>query len=160
MTSKKRVQKFHTDDWWNLLQPIRSTTQIWVVTCHQYAISVLVSQMSFRRKTVGVVTKCHLFSLATPKGVMSQGYSFFQNNSVLKSLLSAFTHTQSAVADPGEGPGGPAPPPYLRVRMTAPPPLSEGLDPSLKFSCRVMEKIPNKFLQEGITLIIYRFSQG
>ena len=33
------------------------------------------------------------------------------------------------MADPGEGPGGPGPP-YLRVWMT-PPPLSEGLDPSL-----------------------------
>ena len=30
----------------NLIQPIRSTTQIWVVTRHQYGISVLVSQTS------------------------------------------------------------------------------------------------------------------
>ena len=44
MTSEKWAQKFHTDDvasdWpnhmGNLLQPIRSTTQIWVVTRHQY----------------------------------------------------------------------------------------------------------------------------
>ena len=28
----------------NLFQPLRSTTQIWVVTRHQYGISVLVSQ--------------------------------------------------------------------------------------------------------------------
>ena len=39
-------------DWWcrlgNLLQPIRSTIQIWVVTRHQYGISALVSQTSFR----------------------------------------------------------------------------------------------------------------
>ena len=42
-----------------------------------------------------------------------------------------------AVADPEEGPGGPAPEisgdrasPYLRICMT-PPPLSEGLDPPL-----------------------------
>ena len=38
-------------DWlcrlWNLLQPIRSSTQIWVVTRHQYGISALVSQASF-----------------------------------------------------------------------------------------------------------------
>ena len=38
-------------DWscrlWNLLQPIRSITQIWVVTRHQYGISALVSQTSF-----------------------------------------------------------------------------------------------------------------
>ena len=33
--------------WWNLLQPIRSITQIWVVTRHQYGISALVSQTSF-----------------------------------------------------------------------------------------------------------------
>ena len=32
----------------NLLQPIRSTTQIWVVTRHQYGISALVSLTSFR----------------------------------------------------------------------------------------------------------------
>ena len=31
----------------NLIQPIRGTTQIWVVTRHQYRISALVSQMSF-----------------------------------------------------------------------------------------------------------------
>ena len=31
----------------NLIQPIRSTTQIWVMTRYQYGISVLVSQMSF-----------------------------------------------------------------------------------------------------------------
>ena len=31
----------------NLIQPIRSTTQIWVVTRHQYGISVLLSQTSF-----------------------------------------------------------------------------------------------------------------
>ena len=52
MTSEEREQKFHADDVsltknlggasdWSyreeiLLQPIRSTTQIWVVTRHQY----------------------------------------------------------------------------------------------------------------------------
>ena len=55
-------------DWscrlWNLLQPIRNTTQIWVVIRHQYGISVLVSQTSFRRETVGGVAKCRLFSQA------------------------------------------------------------------------------------------------
>ena len=35
----------------NLPQPIRNTTQIWVVTSHQYGISELVSQTSFRRET-------------------------------------------------------------------------------------------------------------
>ena len=31
----------------NLFQPIRSTTQIWVETRHQYGISALISQTSF-----------------------------------------------------------------------------------------------------------------
>ena len=155
MTSEKRVQKFHTDDWWNLLHPIRSTTQIWVVMCHQYVISVLNSQTSFRRKTIDVVIKCHLFSLATPKGVMSQGYYFFRSILYWSHYLVPLPIHKNAVVDPGEGPGGPVPT-YLRVRMTPPPPplLSEGLDPSLKCSCRVMEKIPNKFLQGALTIIL------
>ena len=37
----------------NLLQPIRSTTQIWVVMHHQFGNSVLVSQMSFHGETSG-----------------------------------------------------------------------------------------------------------
>ena len=45
-------------------QPIRSTTPIWVVTRHQYGISVLVSQMSFRGETSGGEAKCRLFSQA------------------------------------------------------------------------------------------------
>ena len=48
----------------NLLQPISSTTQIWVVTRHQYGISALVSQPSFGGKTSGSVSKCRLFSQA------------------------------------------------------------------------------------------------
>ena len=39
-------------------RPIRNTAQILVVTCHQYGISALVSQTSFRGKTSGDVTKC------------------------------------------------------------------------------------------------------
>ena len=47
-------------------RPIRSTTtQIWVVTRHQYGISAIVSQTSFRRETVGGVAKGRLFSYAT-----------------------------------------------------------------------------------------------
>ena len=49
----------------NLIQPIRRTTQIWVVTRHQYGISVLVSRTSFGGKTSGSVAKCRLFSQAT-----------------------------------------------------------------------------------------------
>ena len=37
------------------------TTQIWVVTRHQYGISALISQTSFGRETSGSVTKCWLF---------------------------------------------------------------------------------------------------
>ena len=48
----------------NLIQPIRSTTQIWVVTRHQYGISALVSQKSFGLETSGGVAKCRLFSQA------------------------------------------------------------------------------------------------
>ena len=43
-------------DWLNQIshaaRPIRSTTQIWVVTRHQYGISALVSQTSFSGKPV------------------------------------------------------------------------------------------------------------
>ena len=45
-------------------RPIRSTTQIWVVTRHQYGISALVSQTScsIRGETVCGVAKSRLFS--------------------------------------------------------------------------------------------------
>ena len=45
-------------------RPIRSTTQIWVVTRHQYGISALVSQTTFDRETSDGVTECPLFSQA------------------------------------------------------------------------------------------------
>ena len=35
-----------------------------LVACHQYGISVLVSQTSFRGETIGGVTKSQLFSQA------------------------------------------------------------------------------------------------
>ena len=46
-------------------RPIRSTTQIWVVTRHQSGISALVSQTSFGGETSGCVAKCRLFSQAS-----------------------------------------------------------------------------------------------
>ena len=49
----------------NLIQPIRSTTQIWVVMRHQYGISALVSQTSFGGETRGSIAKFQLFSQAT-----------------------------------------------------------------------------------------------
>ena len=48
----------------NLIQPIKSTTQIWVVTRHQHGNSAVVSQMSFGGKTSGSVAKFWLFSQA------------------------------------------------------------------------------------------------
>ena len=58
-----------TSDWlchvWYLLQPIKSTTQTWVVTCHQYGISALISQMP-------LPTKCCLSSPATKQHLFSQ----------------------------------------------------------------------------------------
>ena len=41
--------------------PSKRTTQIWVVTHHQYGIPALVSQTSFRRENTGGVVKCQLF---------------------------------------------------------------------------------------------------
>ena len=41
-------------------RPIRSATQLWVLTHHQYGISALVSQTSFRGETIGDVAKCRL----------------------------------------------------------------------------------------------------
>ena len=51
----------------NLLHRIRST-QIWVVTRHQYGISAVVSQTSFRGEISGGVAKCRLFSEAEYQG--------------------------------------------------------------------------------------------
>ena len=56
----------------NLIQPIRSATQIWVVSRNQYGIFELVSQMSFGRETSGSVAKCWLFSQATLIGKCPQ----------------------------------------------------------------------------------------
>ena len=57
-------------DWLNQIshaaRPIRSTTQIWVVTRHQYGISALVSQTSLGGETSGSVAKYGLFSQAEP----------------------------------------------------------------------------------------------
>ena len=41
----------------NLIQPIRSTTQIWVVTRPQYGISAVVSHTSFGGETSGTRQK-------------------------------------------------------------------------------------------------------
>ena len=71
-------------DWLNQIshaaRPIRSTTQIWVVTRHQYGISALVSQTSFGGETSGSVAKCRLFSQANflkPSAFLSVGKPLF-----------------------------------------------------------------------------------
>ena len=76
MTSEQRLHKFHTcdvhhldrdsaPDWLKQIflatRSIRSTTQAWVVTHHQYGISAVHAQTSFRGKT----NQNRLFSLAT-----------------------------------------------------------------------------------------------
>ena len=86
LTSEKRAQKFHTEtchypdldgasNWscrvGNLIQPIRSTTEIWIVTRHQYGISALVSQTSFGGETSGSIAKCRLFSQAITRGCLT-----------------------------------------------------------------------------------------
>ena len=59
-------------DWLNQIfhaaQPIKSTTQIWAVTCYQYRISALVSQMSFGGETCSSSAKCRLLSQTSPVG--------------------------------------------------------------------------------------------
>ena len=45
--------------WWCV------TSQIWIVSRHQYGISALISQTSFRGETSGSVVKCQLFSQAS-----------------------------------------------------------------------------------------------
>ena len=67
--SEKRAQKFQTaSDWLDQIshaaRPIRSTTQIWVMTRHQCGISALISQTSFGGETSGSVAKSGLFSQA------------------------------------------------------------------------------------------------
>ena len=44
-----------------MIHPIRCTTQIWVVTRHQYGISTVVAQTSFRGETSGGDSKCDCF---------------------------------------------------------------------------------------------------
>ena len=77
-----------------LLQPIRSTTQVWEVTRYQDGISALGPQTSFRGETIGSVAKCLLFSqatslsfkarssLATPFGLSRDFFGFSKQSEV------------------------------------------------------------------------------
>ena len=64
----------------NLLQPIRNTRQIWAVKCHQYGISELVHQTSFRRKTSGGLAIWWLFSQAASEH--DRGCNSYQHNAL------------------------------------------------------------------------------
>ena len=71
----------------NLPQPMRSTTQIWVVMRPQYGISALVSQTSIREETSGGVAKCRLFrqaSLMLFKCIKRENSFFFKGNKILQ----------------------------------------------------------------------------
>ena len=76
MISEQRLQKYHTDGvlllrlgkcFWLVMQrekfSSKSNTHMCVVTRHQYGISALVSQTSFRREISGGIVKCRLFFL-------------------------------------------------------------------------------------------------
>lgn len=58
----------------NLLQPIRNTTQAWVVTRRQYGISTLIFEVAFQGETSGGATKGQLFL------VFSQATNILLNN--------------------------------------------------------------------------------
>ena len=86
-------------------RPIRSTTQIWVVRRHQYGISALVPQTSFRGRTNDGFAKCRLFSPASIYNLLfleSCQFSRFKNKAfnreTVKCLLSG--------VDPGSFLGG------------------------------------------------------
>ena len=80
-------------DWLNQIshgeRPIGSTTQSWVVTRHQYGVSVLVPQTSFGGETSGSVAKCRLLSQAI--------FYLTHDNSLYACLLqtSKFNHQSS-----------------------------------------------------------------
>ena len=94
MASEGCEYKFHTDDMllpkscyymyldWrlcceeNLLQPIWSTTPIWLLTCYQYGISVLVLLTSYRGETSDGLAQCCLFSQANND--MKKAFAFFR----------------------------------------------------------------------------------
>ena len=94
----------HTDlgsacDWLNQIfdavRPIRSSTQIWVVTRLQYGISALVSETSFGGETSGSVAKCRLFSQVNyppksrPRTVHGLGVVTYLNYHVLSCSCAA-----------------------------------------------------------------------
>ena len=91
----------------NLIQPIWSTTQIWVVTRHQDRISALVSQTSFGGETSGGVAKCRMFSQVTFFPVCLVCFSAYSTYStfmylfiILKRVLFSVTMIPLIVLEP------------------------------------------------------------
>ena len=108
--------------WWcvwlaeNFLQPIRSITQIWVVTHHRYGISAFVSQTLFRGETSDGVVKCQLFSQAKNK-VFLHHCNFFLPDIDVAEKISSTWHASSS---------------YINYATTFPKDLRQG---DLNLSC-------------------------
>ena len=84
-------------------RPIRSTTQIWVVTRRQNGISALVSQMSFGRKpvvaspNVGCFLRLNMKVLSIKKLSFTKMYAFSQAfQAHVTSVLCKFTFSQES----------------------------------------------------------------
>ena len=101
-------------------RPVQWVLHIWLVTRHQYGISALVSQTSFRRETSGGVAKCGLFLsgylkyLCPPlvsKGLLRPCVSTMQFNLIVTSVKRRLNPThQERVSQPGSH----MPPMHLR----------------------------------------------
>ena len=100
MMTREHPDLASASDWlkqnFHAIWPIESTTQIWVVTRHQYGISPLVSQTSFRRETCGgVVRKCQLFSQV----ILVEPGSHFRN---LHSAMTYLNHKTDVAFRPSK----------------------------------------------------------
>ena len=96
-------------DWFKQIshpaQPIRSTTQIWVVTHHRYGISTLISQSLFRGETSGSIVKFQLLSQAIIRAVTNffllarkrRSHREFQNFLVLSLYLVSIKVTRTKI---------------------------------------------------------------
>ena len=87
-----------------MAQPIRSTTQFWVVSHNQYGISALISQRSFCGETSGRIVKCQLFSQAIIRAVTKfklarkwRSHREFQNFLVLSVYLVSIKVTRTNI---------------------------------------------------------------
>ena len=83
---------------WNLFQPIRSTTKIWVVTRHQYGTSALVRQTSSRGETSSGVRKVDRFLKL--QFVFLRGFRCKRNNCKGKYLSNLFRRPNVFTSEP------------------------------------------------------------